>query len=132
LAEGKAGMPVADLFPQGCLFKGARIETILFFVREWTSSACGACSRRHIPACRPYYLSNWAGHGRGWEVAPVPGGFGFGGIRREHFGGEFGGPVGDFVEVAVLGAQVAAFFAMLALALLLAVTEGDKERFPFV
>ena len=42
------------------------------------------------------------------EVAPLVGGFGFLGVGREHFGGEFCGVVGDFVEVAVLGFETRA------------------------
>jgi len=49
---------------------------------------------------------------------------------REHFGGEFCGVVGDFVEVAVLGVEVAALFAVVALALILGFAEGGEEWFP--
>jgi len=59
------------------------------------------------------------------------GGFGFGGILGEHFGGEFCGVVGDFVEVAVAGVHAFAFFAGVALALGFGVfAEGGEEGFP--
>ena len=49
----------------------------------------------------------------------------------EHGGGEGGGPVSDFVEVAVLGVEVPAFLAVGAQAAGgRVVTEGREERFP--
>ena len=65
------------------------------------------------------------------EVAPIVGGFGLGGIRGEHLRGELGGPVCDFVEVAVVGFQIAAFPAGVALTLIRSITERGEERFPF-
>ena len=64
------------------------------------------------------------------EVAPCVGGFGFGGIRGEHFRGEPGGPEGDFIEVTVGGTQVSAFLAVLTLAICFLIAERRKKRFP--
>ena len=63
------------------------------------------------------------------EVGPLAGGVA---VRAfgEHFAGEFCGEVGDFVEVAVLGFEVLAVFAILALALVFSRTEGGEEGFP--
>ena len=58
------------------------------------------------------------------------GGFGILGIFREHFGGEFCSVVGDFVEVAVLGFEVRASFAGVALAFVFARAERGEEGFP--
>jgi len=65
------------------------------------------------------------------EIAPLVGGFRFLGFIREHFGGEFGGQIGDFVEVAVLGFEIRAFLAGVALAFVFALTVGGEEGFPF-
>ncbi len=65
------------------------------------------------------------------DVAPLVGGFGFGGIRGGHFGGKFCGVVGDFVEVAVVGEEVTALFAAVPLALVFRNAEGGEEWFPF-
>ena len=65
------------------------------------------------------------------EIAPVVGGLGLCRVRREHFGGESGGPEGVFVEVAVCGLQALAFWAEAALALVWGFPEGGEERFPF-
>ena len=63
------------------------------------------------------------------EVAPLAGGVvAFAG--GEHFGGKFGGPVCDFVEVTVLGLHSSAFFAGVALALIEIITERGQEKFP--
>ena len=65
------------------------------------------------------------------EVAPLVGGFGFRGIIGEHFGGELGGVVGDFVEVAVVGFHTFTFLAGVALALGFWVfAEGGEKGFP--
>ena len=65
------------------------------------------------------------------EVAPVVSGLGLRGVRDKHLGRELGGPEGDFVEVAVVGLQALAFFAVTALALFCRFPEGGEERFPF-
>ena len=64
------------------------------------------------------------------EIAPIVGGLGLCRIRREHFGGELGGPKGDFVEVAVCGIQVAALLAGLSLALRSSVAKRRKQGLP--
>lgn len=64
------------------------------------------------------------------EVAPLVGGLGFLGNFREHLGGKFGGVVGDFVEVAVLGFEICARFAGVALAFVFARAERGEEGFP--
>lgn len=64
------------------------------------------------------------------EVTPLVGGISIR-SRLEHFCSELGGPVGDFVEVAVVGLESSTFFAGFALALLFSVAEGSEERFPF-
>ena len=65
------------------------------------------------------------------DVAPLVGRFGFLGIFREHFGGEFCSLVGDFVEVSVVVIHTLAFLAGVALALVFAFAEGGEEGFPF-
>lgn len=52
------------------------------------------------------------------------------GTGWEHFGGEAGGPPEYFVEVAVVGFEVAAFFTCFALALVFTFAEGGEEGFP--
>jgi hypothetical protein len=42
-----------------------------------------------------------------------------------------GGPVGDFIEVAVIGGHFGAFFASVALALVISLTEGGEKGLPF-
>ena len=64
------------------------------------------------------------------EVAPVVGGLGLCRVRREHFGGESGGPEGDFVEVAVSGIQAAALLTGLSLALGCSVAKRRKQQLP--
>ena len=66
------------------------------------------------------------------EVAPLVSGLGLLGIFREHFGGEFGGVVGHFIEVAVGGFHLFAFLAEFALALVCRITKRGEERFPFL
>jgi len=48
-----------------------------------------------------------------------------------HFGGEFGSPPCDFVEVAVVGFHPFAFLASVALAFVFSFAEGGEQRFPF-
>lgn len=44
-------------------------------------------------------------------------GLGFCGAGGKHFCGELGGPIGDFVQVAMMWLKVFAFFALVSLAL---------------
>lgn len=63
------------------------------------------------------------------KVAPLAGCFPVG-VAWAHPGGEVGGPVGDFVEVTVVGFEVAAFCAGLALTFLRTIPKRGEKRFP--
>lgn len=65
------------------------------------------------------------------EIAPIVGGYGFGGIRREHFRSELGSPPSDFIQMAVIGFEITALIASLTLALIRGLPEGGEERLPF-
>lgn len=66
------------------------------------------------------------------EIAPLVGGFGLWGVSRKHFRGELGGPEGDFIEVAVGGFKLLAFFALFSLAAFPFVTERREKQLPIV
>ena len=63
------------------------------------------------------------------EVTPLVGGVSVW-AGGKHFGGKFSSPVGDFVEVAVLGLHAFTFSAVIALAVSFPGTEGREEGFP--
>ena len=66
------------------------------------------------------------------EIAPGVGVGGLWGIWRKHFGGELGGPEGDFIEVAVGGLKLLAFFALFSLAAFPFITERREKQLPIV
>ena len=65
------------------------------------------------------------------EIAPVVSGLRLCRGRREHLGGEFGGPEGDFVEVAMCGIKIEALLARFSLALRHGVSKWSKQQLPF-
>ncbi len=43
------------------------------------------------------------------QIAPIPGGVCFRGVRGKHFRSKLGGPEGDFIEMAMVGFEALAF-----------------------